>query len=133
MAHRCISFEEHALHSACASWAGDSQIRALCDEKELRRLDGAPDYAADMPATHPAVVGICLNSGSMRMTPYLPFAEVRKISVRDALKHVRTQKCSHCREPGASVVCSGLCKKRLHRHCLDDSGCDYDQGATSPP
>jgi hypothetical protein len=41
MAHRCISFEEHALHSACASWACDSQIRALCDEKELRRLDGA--------------------------------------------------------------------------------------------
>ena len=67
------------------------------------------------------------------MTPYLPSAEVRKISVRDSLKHVRTQKCSHCREPGASIVCSGLCNRRLHRHCLDDSGCDYDQGAPSPP
>lgn len=50
-AHGCISFEDHVLHSTCASWAGDSQIRALCDKKELRRLDGAPSYAADMPAT----------------------------------------------------------------------------------
>lgn len=37
----CITFEEHSLHRSCASWAGDSQIRALGDARELRRLDGA--------------------------------------------------------------------------------------------
>lgn len=36
-----ISFEEHTLHRACAGWAGDSQLRSLCDDRELRRLDGA--------------------------------------------------------------------------------------------
>lgn len=63
------------------------------------------------------------------MTPDLLSAEMRKISVRDALKHAKSQKCSYCRESGASIVCASLCNKWLHRHCLDSSGCDYDEGA----
>jgi Shugoshin C terminus len=65
------------------------------------------------------------------MSLYLLCAEVRKVSVRDALKHAKSQKCSYCREPGASIVCAQLCNKRLHRHCLDSSGCDYEEGAQS--
>lgn len=52
--------------------------------------------------------------------------------MRDALKHAKLQQCSHCKEPGATIVCAGLCTSRLHRHCLDTSGCDYDQGAPYP-